>query len=269
MGNEQEYSQFDRYLSGDMSPEELANFHSSLKADPAMRQQLEWMETAVKEIRGMGRGIMKERINAIALLIPEMEYEPYKPSLTPRTPGFFGRWWPFLVGAAAVTGLISWYFIPSGEKPESRPAAAPEAYVAPPVTDTMIDSLPVDTAKKIAVKKTPAPQPPVDNCRSFSLTTRYFIPRQETWADGERLSLSLCPEEKSKANYSFTGDELTLSSVYTDTAGLRISGTGDTLYLTDKRPGFFLLVKGKKSEPLVRRARKTINPSIGIRPDKP
>jgi hypothetical protein len=271
MANEQEYSQFDRYLSGDLNPEELANFHNSLKADPAMRQELDWMESAVNEVRGMGRALMKERVNAIALLIPEMDYHPYKPSITPRTPGFFMRWWPVLAITAAVTALVTWYVVPETETPAPQPRPVPqqEQPAAPPATDSVFTSVSADTVKTVEVKVKPTPPAPGNECRSFSVIARYFLPQQKTWADGEQLGLSLCPQEKAKPNYSFSGNDLTLTAAYTDTAGLRISGTGDTLYLTDNRPGFFLLVKGKTSEPLVRRARKTINPSIGIRPDKP
>lgn len=274
MRQEQEYSQFDRYLSGDMSPEELANFHNSLKADPAMREELGWMESAVGEIRGMGRGLMKERVNAIALLIPDMALDPYKPALTPRAPGFFGKWWPVITATAAAIAIATWFFLPGDEKPQTRPA--PESLpqpAAPPVTDTTDHSTGnvADTSKPVVVKLTPPPPPPppVDNCHSFPVTAYFFLPQEKTWAKGEQFALELCPREKAAAKYSFTGAGISLSANYTDTTGLRLSGTGDTLYLTDSRPGYFLLVKGKTSEPLVRKARKNINPSIGIKPDKP
>ncbi|MDQ3110771.1 MAG: hypothetical protein M3R17_12830 [Bacteroidota bacterium] len=66
-----------------------------------------------------------------------------------------------------------------------------------------------------------------------------------------KIALECCPQKTRPAFYIYN-TLLTLSGTYADTSGLRFYQNGNTITMTDGRPGYFILEKGEDQKPLVR-----------------
>lgn len=274
--NEETYRLFDRYFTGNLSAEERVDFEKTLSVDEKFRDEFQWLNSAVSEIRMNGRSILKKQLAEIGAAIPASAFEKYTPSIKPKS--FFKKWWWAIVTgavivAAAVTA-IGLYFDPPphGEwergpetdydvTSQAKPGAA---------TDSFMKQMEKDSAAAGVGDKSQFVNDDSESlfgeCNSYAVRASQqsgFVFAESLdslyhWNDVAVTSLSeiiltveCCPQNSKPAFYSFV-NRITLSANYADTSGLRFFHHGNDLMMTDGKPGYFILTKGAKDKPLER-----------------
>jgi hypothetical protein len=122
--NEQDISQMDRYLAGQLTGKELADFKERLASDSDFARELEMHRDVVAALRQGARNEQKEKLAAMgAALLAAGEIKPYTPSQgggggePPASGGssVFGWIISLLLTAAVAGGVYYFFFYKQGE----------------------------------------------------------------------------------------------------------------------------------------------------------
>lgn len=294
--NEETYGLFDRYFTGNLSAEERMDFEKALAVDEKFRDEFQWLNSAVSEIRMNGSYILKKQLAEIGAAIPASAFEKYTPSIKPKS--FFKKWWWAIAVIIAAAGLaIAWLAMrgPEGNHfhPFSNQEGVSEADV--PVADDFMKQPQKDSAAASSGDKSQFTDAPVlgdgeslfDECRSFSVRAPYksdvqyshVVDGKMVWSDtaypfigiasGSDVTLTVecCPQNSKPAFYSYQ-NRITLSAAYADTSGLRFVQHGTAVWMTDGKPGYFILTKGENEKPLERLGADKEDEAQRTMPDK-
>jgi len=195
--SEEAFQEIHRYLSGESTPEERADFEKRMQADAALAQEVATQRRIrnglkANEYKNLFRDIHAE-LQREGALADRAERE--KGKIVPLLPeSRFAMRWPYVAAVASIlvaAGLL-WYF---NSQPESTPIASDTPVVEKPTTPDTLRSAP-STAKPESVKTT-APKPikpqaaPANTAKpDFFAEYFYEKPALESPFSKEKLGLS-------------------------------------------------------------------------------
>ncbi len=290
--NEETYRLFDRYHTGELSVAEHADFEQMLLSDEQFRNEFDWLNLAVSEIRMNGNSILKKQLAEIGAGIPSSAFEKYSPSI--KSKSFFKKWWWVIAVAVAIGLAATWFVLNRHSSPEGEGRMDEEkidAVIESKDVQGIIvlkDELDTNVAAPFGAPGAPVNSDtvfneflksvPGENCRSFSV--RAFSQNinvsgemRKSNSDVDRLNADSvgypfadllygatsetilaveCCLQNTRSPFYTYANRIVLSSTYADTCGLRFFQHGNELMMTDSQPGYFILQKGSMEKPLVR-----------------
>lgn len=290
--NEETYRLFDRNLAGELSAAERADFEKMLLADEQLRNEFDWLNLAVSEIRMNGKSILKKQLAEIGAGIPASAFEKYLPSI--KSKSFFKKWWWVITLVVAIGLVTTWFVLNQHSSPEhegrSEEARKDAGIESKDVQGTIVlrDELDTNVAspfgaptaliKPDSIWEEFVQSIPGENCRAFSI---HAFSQNLTWsgemrkfgsdanlsnadsvsypyadvsygATSETILTVECCLQNSRPAFYTYANRIVLSAEYADTSGLRFFQHGNELMMTDNKPGYFILQKGLAEKPLVR-----------------
>ncbi len=288
--NEETYRLFDRYHAGELSAAGRADFEQLLLSDEQLRNEFDWLNLAVSEIRMNGKSILKKQLAEIGAGIPASAFEKYSPSI--KSKSFFKKWWWVIAVAVAIGLAATWFVLNRRSSPEHEGIddARKDAVIeSKDVQGTIVlkdeiiddDSSPFgspgapatsDTISEVYVNSISGENCGVFSVRAISRSPNVFNDAERINSSGSQdsmdpiyyswndvsgatsetiLKVECCLQNSHPAFYTYA-NRIVLSATYTDTSGLRFFQHGNELMMTDSKPGYFILQKGSAEKPLVR-----------------
>ncbi len=258
------YEDFDRYLTGRMEGGEREHFETKLRENDELQEEFIWLQSAISAMAITGNAVMKKQISDIGASIRFSEFEKYTPSLNKKS--FWSKWW-WAIGIVVIGVAVSaWYYSTlqhsqQENQNESRSVIPIDSATIPvPLNPEM----PADTSCEDIEKNVLRETVPLlygdsfieDKMKKKVLFPYGFVAGTEKKLDSidkkRPMNIEFRPNPRVKPAYILNHD-LVLIGPYSNSSGLSFSGKGDTVTMTDDKPGYFLLIKGEGEKLLERR----------------